>query len=77
MVEIRLKRDCSCLALVKNGDGMVKFGKNGRLKNYELIKKISQKKIKFPVYYIGEWSENEQIWMGELSYNNPNSRSKK
>lgn len=70
-VEIRIKPDCSYLALVKNGVGMVRFGKNGRVKNYELADRISKKK-KLPTYFVGEWDGKGQVWLGKQLDYNPN-----
>lgn len=75
--EIKLKADSSYLALIKDGIGMVKFGKNGRTKNYELVNKISQKKKKLPVYYVGEWDGKGKVWLGKLIDYNPNNGKKK
>lgn len=71
--EIHLdKKDCSRLLLVPNGKIITAMGKNNRIKNYAIAEKLTKKKIKFPVYYIGEWNEENQCWIGELSVTNPN-----
>lgn len=70
--EVRLKKDCSQIALLRNGNGKIRFGKNGRIKNYDLVNNILKRRKKFPVYYVGEWDEHEQIWIGNITDNNPN-----
>lgn len=35
-VEIKLKKDCSQLAIIKNGNESIDLGKNGRIKNYDI-----------------------------------------
>lgn len=66
------KKDCSRLLLVPDGKIITDMGKNNRIKNYAIAERLSKKKIKFPVYYIGEWSEENKCWIGELSITNPN-----
>lgn len=71
--EIHLyKKDCSMLLLDPNGKIITDMGKNNRIKNYAITEKLIKKKTKFPVYYIGEWSEENKCWVGELSVTNPN-----
>lgn len=74
-VEIKLKLDCSQLAIIKNGDKKIDLGKNGRIKNYDIVKKLEKQKKKFPVYYVGDWDEQEKIWLGDIAAYNPNKRS--
>lgn len=73
--EIRIKKDCSQLILLPNGEEKLEIGKNSRFKNYEINEKLKHQKIKFPVYYIGEWNENKEFWLGDLSTHNPNKRN--
>lgn len=75
--EIKLKRDCSQLALIKNGSSKINLGKNGRIKNYTLSQKIKDKKLSFPVYYVGKWDDKKEVWIGNLETKNPNKSSKK
>ena len=73
-VEIKLKKDCSQLAIIKNGDESIDLGKNGRIKNYDILKKLEEHNKKFPVYYVGAWDEQEEIWIGNFLTNNPNKK---
>lgn len=74
--EIRIKRDSSVIALLSSGDKKINLGKNGRIKNYALMEKIKKDKIKFPIYYVGEWDEIEGVWIGKISQFNPNKGKK-
>ena len=74
-VEIKLKQDCSQLAIIKKGNMKIDLGKNGRIKNYDIIKRLEKQKKKFPIYYVGSWDEQEEIWIGNLTTNNPNKRN--
>lgn len=73
-VEIKLKKDCSQLVIIKNGDGNIDLGKNGRIKNYDILKKLEECHKKFPVYYVGVWDEQEEIWIGNFGANNLNKK---
>lgn len=73
-VEIRLKKDCSQLAIIKNGNESIDLGKNGRIKNYDILKKLKEHNKKFPAYYVGTWDEQEEIWIGNFLANNPNKK---
>ena len=74
--EIKLKKDCSQLALIKNGTTKINLGKNGRIKNYDIAQKISTAKIAFPVYYVGKWDTTNEIWVGNLVTQNPNKQKR-
>lgn len=73
-VEIKLKKDCSQLAIIKNGNESIDLGKNGRIKNYDILKKLEEHNKKFPTYYVGTWDEQEEIWIGNFLANNPNKK---
>lgn len=73
-VEIKLKKDCSQLAIIKNGNESIDLGKNGRIKNYDILKKLEEHNKKFPAYYVGTWDEQEEIWIGNFWSNNPNKK---
>ena len=75
--EIRIKKDCRQLILLPNGTEKLDIGKNSRFKNYEINEKLKRRKIRFPVYYIGEWDDEKEFWLGELSTNNPNRGNSK
>lgn len=74
--EIRIKKDSSVIALFAYGANKISLGKNGRIKNYDLPEHLKNNKIKLPAYFVGEWDEDEQIWIGKYSMFNPN-RGKK
>ena len=73
-VEIKLKKDCSQLVIIKNGDESIDLGKNGRIKNYDILKKLEEHNKKFPVYYVGAWDEQEEMWIGNFLTNNPSKK---
>ena len=73
-VEIKLKKDCSQLAIIKNGNESIDLGKNGRIKNYDILKKLEEHNKKFPAYYVGTWDEQEEIWIGNFLANDPNKK---
>lgn len=75
--EIKLKIDCSQLVLIKNGIQKISLGKNGRIKNYNIIKKLKDKKKKFPIYYVGEWDDQNEWWIGNMVSVNPNKPRKR
>lgn len=71
--EIHLhKKDCNMLLLNPNGKIITDMGKNNRIKNYAILERLKRQKVKFPIYYVGEWNEENQCWIGELSVTNPN-----
>lgn len=72
--EIRIKKDCSQLILLPDGEEKLEIGKNSRFKNYEINEKLKRRKVRFPVYYIGEWNEAKEFWLGDLSSSNPNKK---
>lgn len=74
--EIKLKRDCSQIALLLNGEKKINLGKNGRTKKYYILNRLKEQNKKFPIYYSGEWDENEKIWLGDITDINPNKHTK-
>jgi len=38
---------------------------------------LSSKKIKLPAYYVGNWDNENECWIGELVLSNPNKTNKK
>ena len=74
-VEVKLKQDCSQLVIIRNGDIRIDLGKNGRIKNYDIVKRLEEQKTKFPVYYVGIWDEGEEIWIGDFTTHNPNKKN--
>ena len=74
--EIRLKKDCTEIILLKDGNLKTNFGKMGRTKNYNLMEKIKKTNMKFPLYYVGEWDSERRIWHGKYLPYNPNKGKK-
>ena len=75
--EVKLKKDCSRLAIIKEGSEKIDLGKNGRIKNYDILNMLKKHKKKFPLYYVGVWDEQYGIWIGKFSGDNPNKRKRK
>lgn len=74
--EIHLDRkDCTRILLVPNGRVLTDMGKTYRIENYGIAERLSERKIKFPAYYVGDWDEESGCWIGELSALNPNRTS--
>lgn len=71
-IEIRIKKDCRQLLLIPNGKERIEIGKNSRFKNYEIYEKIRAKRVKLPIYYVGEWSLDKMFWLGDMTSVNPN-----
>lgn len=71
-----MKPDGSQLVLLatnmKSNEEKIHFGKNGSTKNYDIVKTLKELKKRFPVYYVGEWDEEEKVWIGEFTTENPN-----
>lgn len=74
-IRIMLKKNGKEMKISLDENGEIKIGKNGKIKNYDMVNKIEMLKIKFPVYFVGSWTGNE--WIGEYSKSNPNATSKK
>lgn len=66
------------LVLIDAGeeDGLVRFGSSGSTRNYILVNMLKKLKKSFPVYYVGEWDEEERVWIGKYSSENPNRTNK-
>lgn len=75
--EVQIKKDFSQILLLPEGKVITDMGKNDRIKNYAVREKFMKKKMKMPVYYIGDWDERANCWVGELIMENPNKTSKK
>lgn len=60
------------MLLVTNRKILTDMGKSNRIKNYAISDRLIRKKVKFPAYYVGEWSEENKSWLGELVVSNPN-----
>ncbi len=75
--EVHIKKDCTKILLFPNGKEITDVGKNNRIKNYAVLEKLSSKKIKVPAYYVGNWDDENECWIGELVLSNPNKTNKK
>ena len=74
-MKILISPDCAEIVLFLQGNEMIRVGKNGRTKNYDLQNRLKEQK-KLPAYYIGEWDEKEELWYGKYSPYNPNKGMK-
>lgn len=75
--EVRIKKDCSQILLLPDGKEITDVGNHNRMKNYAALEKLMSKKIKLPAYYVGNWSDENGCWIGELVLSNPNRTGKK
>lgn len=78
-IHAKLKPDGTQLVIFKDCDSeneKLHFRKNRKIKNYHLLNLLTQLNISFPVYYVGEWDDEEKLWIGNLSKENPNYRYK-
>ena len=74
--EIRLKKDCTEIIMLKNGEVLTNLGKQGRVKNYNLVERLKKANMKFPIYFVGEWNEEKGMWHGKYLPYNPNKGKK-
>lgn len=74
--EIRLKKDCTEIIMLKNGEVLTNLGKQGRVKNYNLVERLKKANMKFPIYFVGEWDEEKGMWHGKYLPYNPNKGKK-
>ena len=75
--EVRIKKDCSQILILPNGEEITDVGKNNRIKNYAVSERLEAKKVKFPAYYVGKWDDENDCWLGDLVLSNPNKSDKK
>ncbi len=75
--EVRMKKDCSQILLVPNGKEITDVGNSNRIKNYAVLERLVNKKVKVPAYYVGNWDDENECWLGELVLANPNKKNKK
>lgn len=75
--EVRIKRDCTQILLLPNGKEITDVGKNNRIKNYAISEKLAAQKIKLPAYFVGNWDDENDCWVGDLVLSNPNKTNKK
>ena len=64
-IEIRTSVDCEKMVLIIDGENAHKFTKSGSTINKEFIKRLSRKKIGFPITYEMN-REGNNMWMGEI-----------
>ena len=74
--EIRLKKDCTEIIMLKYGKVLTNLGKQGRVKNYNLVERLKKANMKFPLYFVGEWDEENELWYGKFLPYNPNKGRK-
>lgn len=72
-----MKKDCSQILLVPNGKEITDVGNSNRIKNYAVLERLVSKKVKVPAYYVGNWDDENECWLGELVLANPNKKNKK
>ena len=75
--EVRIKKDCTQILLVPNGEEIIEVGNNNRIKNYAVLEKLVNKKIRMPAYFFGKWEDENECWIGELVLSNPNRTNKR
>lgn len=75
--EVRMKKDCSQILLVPDGKEITDVGNSNRIKNYAVLERLVSKKVKVPAYYVGNWDDENECWLGELVLANPNKKNKK
>lgn len=74
--EIRLKKDCTEIIMLKYGKVLTNLGKQGRVKNYNLVERLKKANMRFPLYFVGEWDEEKELWHGKAMQYNPNKGKK-
>ena len=63
---VALSIDLNELIMVPGCADMVKFAKNGRMKDVELVKAIWKKKLPEQIEYIMKWNSESNVWIGML-----------
>lgn len=64
---VALSIDLNELIMVPGCVDMVKFAKNGRMKDVELAKAIWKKKLPEQIEYIMKWNSESNVWIGMLN----------
>lgn len=64
---VALSKDLNELLLIPNCTEEVRFAKNGRTKDVELVKEIWKKKLPEQIEYIMNWNNETDMWVGRLN----------
>lgn len=64
---VALSMDLSEVLMIPNCTEEVRFAKNGRIKDAELVKEIWKKKLPEQIEYIMKWNDENSAWVGMLN----------
>lgn len=64
---VALSMDLSEVLMIPNCTEEVRFAKNGRIKDAELVKEIWKKKLPEQIEYIMKWNDENGAWVGMLN----------
>ena len=64
---VALSMDLSEVLMIPNCTEEVRFAKNGRIKDAELVKEIWKKKLPEQIEYILKWNDENGAWVGMLN----------
>ena len=64
---VALSMDLSEVLMIPNCTEEVRFAKNGRTKDAELVKEIWKKKLPEQIEYIMKWNDENGAWVGMLN----------
>ncbi|MBO4558884.1 MAG: hypothetical protein J5712_02275 [Lachnospiraceae bacterium] len=64
---VALSMDLSEVLMIPNCTEEVRFAKNGRTKDAELVKEIWKKKMPEQIEYIMKWNDENGAWVGMLN----------
>ena len=64
---IALSMDLNELLMIPNCTEEVRFAKNGRTKDVELVKEIWKKKLPEQIECIMNWNDENDVWVGRLN----------
>jgi hypothetical protein len=64
---VALSMDLSEVLMIPNCTEEVRFAKNGRTKDVELVKEIWKKKLPEQIEYIMKWNDENGAWVGMLN----------
>lgn len=64
---VALSMDLSEVLMIPNCTEEVRFAKNGRIKDAELVKEIWKKKMPEQIEYIMKWNDENGAWVGMLN----------
>ncbi len=63
---VAFAKDFHKVMIVPNCEPAIKFSKNGRAKDVDLVKNYKGKNSLFPLVYNLSWDDNKEMWVGEL-----------